>query len=72
MSDQISHYVIMPVNKPKPGEFAIMNASIGICLLCGDMATGMGGSDNQICKPCGAAVLAGEAVGAIGWEEAND
>lgn len=56
---------------PKPGEFGFVNASVGICGLCGGIATGMGGSDHDICLRCAEVVISRQARGAIKWDEAD-
>lgn len=69
MSRKPEYYVLTPVYPPKPGEFAISNASIGTCQLCGGIATGMGGSDRAVCLRCAEVVMKGQARGAIIWED---
>lgn len=59
------YYVLQPVYPPEPGAFSIVNASVGICGLCGEVATGMGGSNNQICVRCAGIVRSGRARGLI-------
>lgn len=68
-SEKPEYYELVPVYPPKPGEFVIANASVGTCGLCGGIATGMGGSDNQICVRCAEVVLNRKARGAIVWED---
>ncbi len=63
------YYVLKPIYPPEPGEFRFVNASVGICQLCGATATGMGGSHEDICLRCAEVVIAGQARGAIKWEE---
>lgn len=69
MTKTAEYYRLVPVYPPKRDEFAIANASVGICGLCGGMATGMGGSNDQICTPCAKVVLSGRARGSIVWGE---
>lgn len=72
MAKKISHYQIVPVYDLEEGDFMLVNASVGTCGLCGGNATGMGGSDDQLCTRCAEVVLAGKARGAIVWEEEGD
>lgn len=45
-------YLLEPCeNWEKPG--ALLNASVGVCGLCGKKLTGMGGQNNMVCEPCG-------------------
>jgi hypothetical protein len=66
---KIEYYRLEPVYAPAPGEFRIANASVGVCQLCGGVATGMGGSDSDVCLRCGGVLVSGRARGAIKWEE---
>jgi hypothetical protein len=65
------YYVLTPVYPPKSGEFAIANASIGTCQLCGGIATGMGGSNGDVCLRCAEVVMKGKARGEIVWDEGS-
>lgn len=65
------YYVLTPVYPPEAGEFHIANASVGTCQLCGGIATGMGGSDKDICIKCAEVVMSGKARGAIVWGEGD-
>ncbi|TWG90369.1 hypothetical protein L598_000700001260 [Mesorhizobium sp. J18] len=69
MQKKPDFYSLVPVYPPDPGEFVIANASVGVCGLCGGIATGMGGSDNQICVRCAEVVIKGQARGAIVWDD---
>ncbi len=71
MSDKPEYYVLTPVYRPKVGEFSFVNASVGICGLCGGIATSMGGSNHDICIRCAEVVIRGQARGTIIWED-ND
>lgn len=68
MEREPTYYVLTPIYPPKEGEFHIANASVGNCRLCGEVATGMGGSGADVCRRCGDVVISGRAVGAIKWE----
>lgn len=65
------YYEIVPVYPAPEGEFRIANASVGTCGLCGGMATGMGGSDRQLCVRCAEVVIKGQARGAIKWDDSQ-
>lgn len=67
---KIEYYQIVPVFEANEdvGKLQIVNASVGICGLCGGAATGMGGSDDQLCVRCAEVVICGQARGAIVWE----
>lgn len=69
MSRKPEYYVLTPIYPPQPGEFRIANASVGTCQLCGEVATGMGGSNNDVCLRCAEVVIAGQARGAIKWDD---
>lgn len=69
MDQKPDYYVLEPVYPPKPGEFGLVNASVGHCQLCGGVATGMGGSPNDICVRCAEVVISGQVRGAIVWDE---
>jgi len=71
MNRRIEYYVLTPVFKPSDGGFSIVNASVGVCGLCGAIATGMGGSPNDICLKCAEVVISGRAKGAIIWSDAT-
>ena len=45
--------------KPAEGDFAIANASVGSCGLCGRVVTGMGGDPSMVCLSCGDELLRG-------------
>ena len=66
MKKKPEYYVLMPVYPAEPGGF--LNASVGTCGLCGGIATGMGGSDHDICLRCAEVVISRQARGAIVWE----
>lgn len=66
MAPKPEYYVLTPVYK-NPNAF--VNASVGFCRTCGGMATGMGGSDHDICLRCAEVLISGEARGAIVWED---
>lgn len=63
------YYVLTPIYPPEPNEFRIANASVGMCGLCGGVATGMGGSQHDVCLRCAEVVIAQQAIGCIKWEE---
>lgn len=67
MKREPDYYVLTPIYPPKEDEFRLVNASVGNCRLCGEVATGMGGSDADVCRRCGDVVISGKAIGAIKW-----
>lgn len=69
MSKQPEYDVLQPVHPPEPGEFLFLNASVGFCGLCGNIACGMGGSNDIVCVRCAEVVMSGQAKGAIKWDE---
>ena len=64
MSKKPEYYVLSPIY-PHEGHLQIVNASVGICQLCGGIATGMDGSNHDICIKCAEIVISGQARGAI-------
>ncbi len=69
MARKIEYYTLEPVYEPDPDHPTFVNASVGFCCLCGDMATGMGGSRGDVCLRCAEVALSGRARGAIVWED---
>jgi hypothetical protein len=57
------------VYQPEPGQLRIANASVGRCGLCGCVITGMGGSPNMVCLPCGDRLQTGELTGCVVYQE---
>ena len=55
--EEETYYRLEPV-RHRRGQ--IVNASVGVCLICGEIATGMGGSGMDICRPCGEDILSGK------------
>lgn len=47
---KLSHYVLTPVYEE---DMVVASASVGICRICRETATGMGASGADICKECG-------------------
>ena len=50
----ISHYILYPIYNE---DNFISNASVGVCISCERIATGMGGSDKDICIKCAESFL---------------
>jgi hypothetical protein len=59
---EIAYYVLSPVFR---NERTFVNASVGRCLLCGNAATGMGGSGSDICRGCGDLLMGGNVAIAV-------
>lgn len=69
MTKSPAYYTLTPVFEPEPGEFRMVNASVGTCCTCGGIATGMGGSRGDVCLRCAEVLLGGNARGAIAWDD---
>ena len=71
MTDTILYYQLKPVtqDRPKKGDFALMNAAVLSCGLCGKVIAGMGGGAGAVCQQCGDLLNRGELRTAVKWPE---
>jgi hypothetical protein len=60
------YYTLTPVFQT---QGMLVNASIGICCTCGGVATGMGGSNGDVCLRCAEVLMSGQARHTIVWNE---
>jgi hypothetical protein len=65
------YYVLTPVYPPASVSGMLVNASVGICQLCGEIATGMGGSNMDICLKCGNLLKNGRLQGTVKHRKDN-